>query len=173
MKLIASLKDNQYPFNGVDHVRRIVRCILLNGKNEICLEHILDDDMFGHRDYYETPGGGVNEGELFLDALKREMKEEVGCLIEVVCEIGKVKDYYNLIKRRNINYYYIAKVVGHCPTHLEPDEVKRIDKIIWVNIDEAISLYENMQDELVGKIVKQRELPILKLAKSTLQNNYK
>ncbi len=173
MKIVASLKDDQYPFRGVTHVREIARCILLDEQNNVCLEYLLDDDGFGPRDYYETPGGGIKEGETHEEALEREMEEEVGCKIKVLKELGEVKDYYNLIKRRNHNYYYLAKVVGRCPQRLEEDEVKRINKIIWVPIDEAIRLYENMQNVLVGRLVKQRELPILKLAKSTLQKGLK
>ncbi|MCF0117739.1 MAG: NUDIX hydrolase, partial [Bacilli bacterium] len=78
MKLVASLKDDQYEDNGYNHERKVVRCILLNNKNEVCLEHIYDDDMFGHRDYYETPGGGIKEGEDLKSALKREIIEEIG-----------------------------------------------------------------------------------------------
>ena len=170
MKLVASLKDDQYPFRGVDHVREIVRCILLDENNNVCLEYLLDDDGFGPRDYYETPGGGIKPGEDHVKALEREIEEEVGYHIEVLQELGEVKDYYNLIKRRNHNYFYLARRTTPCPQRLEEDEKKRINKIIWVPIDEAIRLYENMQNVLVGRIVKQRELPILKLAKSALQN---
>ena len=170
MKIIASLKDDQYPFKGVDHVREIVRCILLNEHNNVCLEYLLDDDGFGPRDYYETPGGGIKPNEDHILALEREIEEEVGYHIEVIQELGEVKDYYNLIKRRNHNYYYLARRKEKCPQRLEPDEKVRINKIIWVPIDEAIALYKGMQNDLVGRLVKQRELPILELAKIALQN---
>ena len=169
MRVINELVDTEYPFKGLTHTREVVRGIILNEKNEVCLEYILDDDMFGHRDYYETPGGGIDHGEDHRVALNRECEEEIGYHIEVLEEIGLVIDNYNLINRRNHNYYYLARISGTCPMHRLEDEVQRIKKIIFVPIDEAISLYENMQDELVGKIVKNRELPILKLAKIALQ----
>ena len=102
------------------------------------------------------------------DALHREIREEVGYECEVLEHIADVHDYYNLINRKNYNYFYLVKRLGKVEQRLEPDEVIRIEKIIWVPIDEAIKLYENMQNVLVGKIVKQRELPILKLAKEIL-----
>lgn len=168
MELIAKLKDDQYPFNGIKEVRQIVRAILLDENNNICLEYILDDDGFGPRDYYETPGGGIKCGENHEQALKREIEEEVGYKIEIIQELGQINDYYNLIYRKNINYYYLAKIVGKCETHLEEDEKRRINKIVFVDINTAINLYENMQNVLVGKLVKQRELPILKIAKQIL-----
>lgn len=168
MELIAKLKDDQYPFNGIKEVRHIVRAILLDENNNICLEYILDDDGFGPRDYYETPGGGIKSGENHEQALKREIEEEVGYKIEIIQELGQINDYYNLIYRKNINYYYLARIVGKCEPHLEEDEKRRINKIIFVDINTAIKLYENMQNVLVGKLVKQRELPILKIAKQIL-----
>ena len=156
-------------FTGVTHTREIVRAILIDENNNVCLEKLLDDDGFGPRDYYETPGGGIKKGESHEDALYREIEEEVGYKCEVLDHIADVHDYYNLIGRKNYNYFYFVKRLEKVEQHLEPDEKLRISKIIWVPIDEAIKLYENMQNVLVGKIVKQRELPILKMAKEILE----
>ncbi len=169
MRIINELEDNQYKFEGLTHTREIVRGVILNENNQICLEYIYDDDMFGHRDYYETPGGGMDKGENHKIALNRECEEEIGYHVEVIGELGCVIDNYNLIKRRNHNYYYLARITDQCPKHQLLEEQRRIKEIIWVDIDKAIELYENMQDELVGKIVKNRELPILRLAKTALQ----
>ena len=160
--------DDQYPFNGITHEREIVRAILIDENKNICLEKIYDDDMFGHRDYFETPGGGVKSNESNEEALLREIEEEVGYKCQIITPIADVDDFYNLINRKNHNHYYLVKRLNKVEQHLEPDEKIRIEKIIWVSIDKAIELYENMQNVLVGKIVKQRELPILKLTKDLL-----
>ena len=173
MEPVFKFKDDQYPFNGITHTREIARAILIDENNNVCLEKIYDDDMFGHRDYYETPGGGIKDGETHEKALMREIEEEVGYKCQVIAPLGEVDDFYNLIYRENHNYYYLVKRLEKVEQHLEPDEKQRIEKIVWVSIDEAIRLYENMQDVLVGKIVKQRELPILKLAKTALQSKSK
>ena len=162
-------KDDEYMFKGVTHTREIVRAILIDKNNNVCLEKLKDDDGFGPRDYYETPGGGIKPGESHIDALHREIEEEVGYKCEVLEHIADVHDYYNLIKRKNHNHFYLVRAIKKVKQHLEPDEVIRIEKIIWVPIDEAIKLYEGMQNVLVGKIVKQRELPILKMAKELLK----
>lgn len=169
MQTKFEFKDTEWPFTGVTHQRHIARCILLDENNNVCLEKIDDDDGFGHRDYYETPGGGVKEGETFEQALNRETSEEVGWTCEVISPIGEVHDFYNLIKRENFNHYFLARRVKKVEQHLEPDELKRISGIVWVPIDKAIELYKNMQDELVGKLVKQRELPILMIASKLLK----
>jgi 8-oxo-dGTP pyrophosphatase MutT (NUDIX family) len=171
MSIVLKFKDDQYMFKGVTHTREIVRAILLDKDNCVCLEKLKDDDGFGPRDYYETPGGGIKTGESHIDAMHREIEEEVGYKCEVIKHIADVHDYYNLIKRKNHNYFYLVRATEKVKQHLEPDEVIRIEKIIWVPIDEAISLYENMQNVLVGRIVKQRELPILKMAKEMIDKN--
>ncbi len=157
-------------FKGVTHTREVVRAILLDENNNVCLEYLLDDDGFGPRDYYETPGGGVKLGEDHIQAIQREIEEEVGYKCEVIKFLAEVDDYYNLINRKNHNYYYLVRRLNKVSQHLEEDEKIRISKIIWVDIDKAISLYEGMQNVLVGRLVKQRELPILKLAKMSLQS---
>ena len=170
MPKVLKFKDDQYMFTGVSHTREIVRAILIDENNNVCLEKLLDDDGFGPRDYYETPGGGIKPGESHDDALHREIAEEVGYKCEVLEHIADVQDYYNLIGRKNYNYFYLVRRLEKVEQHLEPDEKIRIDKIIWVPIDDAIKLYENMQNVLVGKIVKQRELPILKMAKELIES---
>ena len=173
MPVVLKFKDDQYMFKGVTHTREIVRAILIDENNNVCLEKLKDDDGFGPRDYYETPGGGIKLGESHNDALHREIAEEVGYKCEVLEHIADVHDYYNLIGRKNYNHFYLVRRLEKVEQHLEPDEQIRIEKILWVPIDKAIELYENMQNVLVGKIVKQRELPILKMAKEILEKERK
>jgi len=164
MKLLGNFMDDQYPNNGHDHLRISARAIVLNELNQIALTHIQADDHFGHRDYYELPGGGVQDGESIYRAVQREIMEELGFHTRLVGEIGEVYDYYNLIKQENRSIYFILKCDNYCGTNWQPRELQLIKEIIWVPIKEAIYLYETMQDELVGRLVKQRELPVLREA---------
>lgn len=164
------LNDDQYPIEGKYHQRNIVRAVVFNDKNEIALTKLLATDKFGLRDYYELPGGGVNAGEDYATALKREMQEELGYEIENIQFIGLVNDFYNLINRENFNYFYTARTTKFVGQHLEEKEKQLIEKIVWVPLEEAINLYQNMHNVNVGKLVKQRELPILKMvAQATIQ----
>ena len=170
---MTSTETPLYTASDITHTREIVRAILIDENNNVCIEKIKDDDGFGPRDYYETPGGGIKPGESHNDALHREIAEEVGYKCEVLEHIADVHDYYNLIGRKNYNHFYLVRRLEKVEQHLEPDEQIRIEKILWVPIDKAIELYENMQNVLVGKIVKQRELPILKMAKEILEKERK
>ena len=172
MRLINSLVDNEYQNNGIDHVRRAVRALVINSKNnKIAFIKIKKDDIFGYRDYYEIPGGGVKKNETLQKALKREIKEELGLLINNIVPIGKVKDFYNLIKQENISYYYLCTIDRKTKRNLTNLEKTLFEKICWMDIDKAIRKYQKMTKEPLARLIKNRELPILLLVKSKYFDN--
>ena len=59
-KCINKLIDDQYDYTTITHTRSVARAILINDSNEVCLLHVEGKDDFGYRNYYETPGGGIN-----------------------------------------------------------------------------------------------------------------
>lgn len=158
-------QDNQYPFDGITHCRKVARGIILNEKNQIVLNHVVTQDIFGLRDVYETPGGGVKEGETIEMAVLREIEEETGLQCEIMGKIGVVHDFYHLIHRENENHYYLLRVVNHKEKHLEAYEKEVIQEMVWFSFDEAIEVCQTKQFGGVGKLVQQRELPIILEAK--------
>lgn len=169
MQTILKLLDEEYPVKGNEHERKIGRAFLMNEEGLFCLHHLIRDDMFGYGDYYETPGGGVDEGESVEETVIRECYEETGYQIEIVEEVGIVDDYYNLINRHNLNYYYVCKVVSGDG---KPRFVSEGDSFIkgteFLPVDEIIKRYENTSDKGVPGLVKRRELPLWKLVKEKL-----
>ena len=163
--IVLHLNDDQYPNNGITHIRKVSRGILFNDKKEICILKIYGEDIFGLRDYYETPGGGVDDNESFEEAVIRELDEEVGVKSHIVAFIGEIEDYYNLIFRKNINRYFICKIDEFTRIHHVSEGDSMIKDLLFVPLEEAISLYENMDELGIRKLVKQRELPILKEVK--------
>lgn len=164
MKCINNLIDDQYPQEEITHTRNVARAILINDKNEVCLIHLKCDDIFGHRDYYETPGGGVDNGETAEQAVIREIKEETGYQSKIITELGYVSDYYNLIHRHNMNYYYLLKATEKGKTSRNEYENKWFEEVGWYSLQDAIKFYENMNKEPIERLVKARELPVLKEA---------
>ena len=162
MKLILNFEDHEYPFKGFTHVRPIARAILMNREGKIAIHRIFRDDKFCNQGYYETPGGGIDEGETPEEACKRECREEIGCEIEIIKEIAYVEDAYNLIGRKNQNHYFLARELDLGARHFESEGDQYIQETLWVDVEDAVRLYEEMPDEKVSLLVKQRELPILK-----------
>ena len=171
MRQILKLEDNEYPYTYIDHVRYVSRGILLNNKNEVALNKLHGYDGFGCRDYYETPGGGKKDKETIKNALYREMEEETGYKVEIIKELGMVNDFYNKIHRNNRNYYFLCKTREFVGKKLEDYENSMIEKLVWVDINEAIRLYENMDVSPVARLVINRELPILKKVKKILERS--
>ena len=143
------------------------------------LEWILDEnfyfvraernDDFGQATIIETAGGGVEEGEELQDAIKRELKEELGVKVDVICKIGVVSDYYNLIHRHNINNYFLCKVEFFGEKELTEDERNNFHlSTLKLSYEEAIREYEYRSNTRLGKLIANRELPVLHRAKEII-----
>ena len=104
------LQDTQWQFECVDHDRTIARAIVYDENGLFYFVRAERDDDFGKATLIETSGGGVEIGEDLQTAIQRELKEELGISVEIICKIGVVSDYYNLIHRHNINNYFLCKV---------------------------------------------------------------
>jgi 8-oxo-dGTP pyrophosphatase MutT (NUDIX family) len=156
-----TLKDDQFPFTGVSHVRRIARALLENEQGLFAFLHILTDDKFGHRDYLETPGGGIDVGETPQDAAIREIEEECGLKSKVVMLIGEVNDAYNLIQRSNHQFYFYAKVIGQGQKHWTPQEHSLIHQLHWLTLEDAKAWYTRLPDQGISQLIKQREQPCI------------
>ena len=140
----------------------------MNENGEIAFNKVSGKDIFGDRNYYETPGGGVHKNETTKKALFREVKEETGYQCEVICPIGIVDDYYNLIHRHNRNFYYLCKTTIFVGKKLDEYEKSMLEEVIWMDIDTAIEAFKNMTDSPIARLVKNRELPILMKVKELL-----
>lgn len=171
MKLLFTLKDDQFEFNGIKKIRPAARAVVLNNENKIGLLHVYGkDDYFGFRNYYETPGGGIDDNETPKEAAIREVKEEIGGICSEIEEIGIVEDDYNLIFTHNIVYYFLIKVDKFIEKQLLDYEKGWIDEVCWFDIDEAIEKMTNSPDSRLAILQKRREIPILKIAKEMIKN---
>ena len=127
------------------------------------------NDDFGQATIIETAGGGVEEGEELQDAVKRELKEELGVKVDVICKIGVVSDYYNLIHRHNINNYFLCRVNSFGDKNLTEDEINCFHlSTLKLSYEDAVKEYEYRSNTRLGKLVANRELPVLYRAKEMI-----
>lgn len=165
------LCDREWAFDGVTHDRQIVRAIVVDGDGYFYFVRVNRDDDFGRATYIETAGGGVEENENLDIAIRRELDEELGASVDVICKIGVVSDYYNLIHRHNINNYYLCRVNSFGETHMTEDEINSFHlSPLKITYDEAVAEYEKSRGTPLGRLICNRELPILKRAKEILDN---
>ena len=110
--------------------------------------------------------GGYGDFDQICATACRELKEELGADVDVICKLAEVSDYYHLIHRHNINHYFLCKVKRFGERQLTRYEAERFHmSTLRLTCDEAIKMYESGTAIKIGRLVAQRELPVLNYAK--------
>lgn len=163
------LIDNEWENKGITHDRVITRAIVIDDEKRFYFVRVKRNDAFGNAICIETSGGGVEEDEDLNLAIKRELSEELGIEVDVLAKIGFVSDYYNLIHRHNLNHYFLCKVKSFGKSHMTDDEINifHLSKLV-LTYDEAIKEYEKCNNTPIGRLIYNREMPILKRAKEVI-----
>ena len=170
-ELRLELQDNEWPFEFTERDRAIARAICIDDEGYFYFVRVTRDDYFGKATLIETAGGGVEEGEDPGTAIRRELKEELGADTEVVCRIGVVSDYYNLLHRHNINNYFLCKVLSFGDKNMTQQEIEDFHmSTLKLTYDEAVAEYEKRRETAIGRLICNRELPVLKRAREILDN---
>ena len=169
--LFLELRDDQWPFTGTDHDRRIVRAMVIDDEGWFYFVRVFRDDDFGKATLIESSGGGVEADEALETAIRRELREELGAEVEILCKLGLVSDYYNLIRRHNLNHYYLCRALSFGETHLMPDEIEDFHlSTLCLTCEEAVAEYETRACTPLGRLIRNRELPVLRRAAELLAN---
>ena len=170
-ELHLELKDNEWQFTGIDHDRNIVRAIVIDDEGFYYFVRVVRDDHFGVSTLIETSGGGVEAGEDLETAIKRELKEELGADVDILCKIGVVSDYYNLVRRHNINNYFLCKIKSFGDRHLTRQEIEDFQlATLKMTYDDALAEYDKRTDSRLGRLIANREKPVLIKAKEILDS---
>ncbi|WP_025025512.1 (deoxy)nucleoside triphosphate pyrophosphohydrolase [Caldalkalibacillus mannanilyticus] len=102
----------------------VVGAVIENPRGEIlCALRSPDMSM---PDYWEFPGGKVEEGESYEVALKREIREELGCEIDVLEKIIDVEHVYEKVLVHLHTYW--ASISGGEPKAREHAELRWVAK---------------------------------------------
>ncbi len=150
--------------------RTAARAVLIDKDYRVALVNATN------RGYYKLPGGGIDEGELISEALHREVVEEAGYKIEVLCPLGFTHETRHKYEQFNISYAFLARATEFVGVKLEEDEAEDGFELQWFdNIDEAIKAVEKVDTENIvyqGKFFTARELAILREARRVLKERY-
>ena len=119
--------------------------------------------------YFKIPGGGIEQGENKIDAMIREVKEEVGLTViaESVAEFGYVhriqKGKHEPVFIQD-NFYYLCDVTeGQVPPQFTENEKKEEFVPCFVDLNEAIRVNEEYVKENSYDSMIERELRVMKM----------
>lgn len=143
---------NNLKETDINEVVRRVKVLLINSKNELLLG-------YSHNEY-QFPGGHVEEKETLVDAVNREIEEEIGVNINATniepfaCSIGYWKDWPEVGKNRKTEVYYYEIFSDIKPnlnnvsyTDHEKDGKFRLEHVpldkIEIVLDDNIKKYED------------------------------
>jgi len=171
-ELYLELTDAEWPDEGATHTRQVARAIVYDDEGYLYFVRADRDDAFGRSKLIETSGGGVDPGETPDEAIKRELREELGAEVETICKLGVVSDYYNLIHRHNMTHYFLCRAVSFGEKALLDYEINRFHlTTARVRPEEARREYEEDRFCRLGRLIAARELPILDKAVQLIEKS--
>lgn len=172
--LIAIIKDSDIGYENIilnnPVTRYASRGIVYNKENKIAIFNKVNKNEF------KLPGGGLEKGETFKEAFIREVKEETGCLLNSIREIGYVEEH-----KSHSNFKQISKVfIGQCVNlnidlNLTDKEEDEGGKVVWMEIEEALDSMKNSlgnlkaskyEDLYITKFIVSRDIKILEYYKN-------
>jgi 8-oxo-dGTP pyrophosphatase MutT (NUDIX family) len=166
MRLLRTLNPDNLPPAALEtlKLRQAARAIVFDDQQNIALLHV---EKGG---YYKLPGGGVEDGEDLIAALKRECLEELGCRVAVERELGFIIEYRGTHNLKQESYGCIAQLVGTkgIPSFTKKERADGFT-VVRVPLYRAIDLVSqaNIEDDQ-GRFIVPRELVFLREAEALL-----
>lgn len=103
----------------------------------------------------------------------RECLEETGCSVEIIKELGLTQGLrpYNNHYQLNDSYGYLVKKVGDIQeNNFDSDEIEENFELVWVTLEKAIELFEELPttDNNFRNYIRERGLLFLNEVKKHL-----
>lgn len=117
---------------GVDYIGVSIGAVIINHNSEILLLK-RSQNAKNEKGKWEAPGGAVDFWEKRDDAVKREMKEELGVDIEIIDILQVVDEILPKDKQHWVGTSYLVRIKGNKkPSIMEPE---KHDSIGWFSLN--------------------------------------
>ena len=159
---IFSKKDLN--LDGKIYYREAVRAVVSDNEKILLIYSEKNGD-------YKLPGGGVEEGETYTEALIREVEEEAGYRVLVKEEILKVMEYDegqfdDCDVFQMLSIYYRCQIVEERVQNLDTYEMEMGFIPVWINIDDAIEKNKKILEKQDCPRWTKRETKVLEYIKN-------
>ena len=120
-------------------MKRRVRAVLIDKGIIVLLKRVKK-----HETYYVFPGGGVEGGENLEEALRCEMKEELG--VEIFIEKLLLEKQFEKDNLKQNEYFYLCKIIGGIlgagtgPEYKEGSNYEGIHEVVKIPVMEMKNL---------------------------------
>lgn len=135
MKRIKRITDKDIlGTEGLSHAkpRLTARAIIRNQNNLYAVIYASEFQL------YSLPGGGIEEHEDIMEALRREVREETGCTCDRITPLGYVEENRAHQDYTTISYYFIVSTdTRHLNPTLTEDEQKHGTTVGWHTFEDA------------------------------------
>ena len=153
-----------------DKVKYNVRLLIQRGDNLIC---VVKSEKYG---YMQLPGGGIENCESIMDALRREAREETGFLINDIRPVGYIVEKREDIRNSHdwnqaISFVFSALSGKEVGINYTEDEIAEGFKPMWIKLEDFIveqEKNEGKKESYSGCFSNKRDLEIAKFFKSLM-----
>ncbi len=164
MRLLFEMDRHDYGQCTHSFVRNSARSIIIRD-HKAAMIHSLKYN------YYKFPGGGIESGESYVDAMIRETREEAGLVVipESVREFG----YVHRIQRSTSdptecfiqdNYYYLCDALeGTVSQDLDDYESEEVFVLEFVDPQTAIRTNQAVGESPYSRVMFEREAKVLEM----------
>ncbi len=136
-------------------IRYAVRVFAFQNNNVACIKY-----KNINKDYFDIPGGKIEDGETEIQTCIREFKEETGMDIDDLKYIGNVEIVYPSKNKKFFMKTFIAAKINGAPLYLEDNYAYWLPITELINNKKRFAITHLLDDDLI-KYFKTEKLNIL------------